>query len=294
MKFIHFSVNKQKFTGVCDENNKLVQALDISGIELRDGVLAIVELLAQGKQLPLVTAQKFNYDEIEVLAPIPLPIRNIFCVGKNYLDHVKEVAASGLGSAANSNSAAAPEFPIIFSKVPEAVIATKQPIQRHRKVTNSLDYEAELAVIIGKGGRDITAEDAMDHVFGYTIINDVSARDLQKRHQQWLIAKSLDSFAPMGPVIVTKDEIDVKNTSIKCWVNDEVRQDGNTNQFIFDIPKIIATISAGITLYPGDIIATGTPSGVGMGFTPPKFLDTADVVRIEIAGIGELINVVMD
>lgn len=182
--------------------------------------------------------------------------------------------------------------PIIFTKVPESVIGHGGSILRHANLTNQLDYEAELAVIIGSGGRGISREDAMKHVWGYTIINDVSARDLQKRHQQWHLAKSLDSFCPMGPWMVSRDEIDVNNTIIKCWVNSELRQDASTDQFIFDIPELIATISVGITLYPGDIIATGTPSGVGMGFNPPKFLQSGDSVRIEIAGIGYLENLV--
>jgi 2-keto-4-pentenoate hydratase/2-oxohepta-3-ene-1,7-dioic acid hydratase in catechol pathway len=294
MQFIHFSFDKQKFTGILDKTSQTIKAFDISGVDLKYGVLPIIEMLSSGKELPAFKDEQFNLNDVEVLAPIPFPRRNIFCVGKNYLEHVKEVAASGLGSGANNNAADVPSYPIVFSKVPETVIATNNPIQRHRHVTNCLDYEAELAVIIGKEGRGINKENAMDYVFGYTIVNDVSARDLQKRHQQWHIAKSLDTFCPMGPVIVTKDEIDVANTSIKCWVNNELRQDGNTSQFIFDIPTIIENLSAGITLYPGDVIATGTPSGVGVGFVPPRFLDTADIIKIQVEGIGELVNVVIE
>lgn len=294
MHLIHFSFDKQKFTGILDKTSQVIKSFDISGVDLKYGVLPIIEMLSAGKELPTFKDEQFSLNDVEVLAPIPFPRRNIFCVGKNYLEHVKEVAASGLGSGANSNAADVPSYPIVFSKVPETVIATNNPIQRHRHVTNCLDYEAELAVIIGKEGRGITKENAMDYVFGYTIVNDVSARDLQKRHQQWHIAKSLDTFCPMGPVIVTKDEIDIANTSIKCWVNNELRQDGNTSQFIFDIPTIIENLSAGITLYPGDVIATGTPSGVGVGFVPPRFLDTADIIKIQIEGIGELVNMVIE
>ena len=157
-------------------------------------------------------------------------------------------------------------------------------------VSEAVDYEAELAVIIGTGGRNISVEDAMAHVWGYTIVNDVTARDLQGRYSQWLVGKSQDTFCPMGPIAVTADEIDAGDTDLRCIVNGEVRQTANTRDLIFDIPTIIATISAGVTLIPGDIIATGTPAGVGIGFTPPKYLRDGDVVRIEIDGIGALEN----
>ena len=153
-----------------------------------------------------------------------------------------------------------------------------------------MDYEAELAVVIGKGGRGISKENALDHVWGYTIINDMTARDWQKRHKQWHLGKSFDTFGPMGPVVVTADDIDASNLDLKCWINGELRQNTNTRDLIFDIPTLIETISAGITLVPGDIIATGTPEGVGIGFNPPRFLKRGDVVAIEIEGIGLLEN----
>ena len=165
-------------------------------------------------------------------------------------------------------------------------------IPRHAQVTQQLDYEAELAVVIGKAGQGIKKADAMSHVFGYTIINDVTARDLQKLHRQWFIGKSLDGFCPMGPYIVTADEVDGQALDVRCWINDELRQNANTRQLIFDIPTLIETLSAGMTLQPGDIIATGTPAGVGIGFTPPRFLQSGDRVRIEIAGLGVLENTV--
>ena len=151
-----------------------------------------------------------------------------------------------------------------------------------------------MAVIIGKAGRGIKARDAFDYVWGYTIINDVTARDLQARYSQWLIGKSQDTFCPMGPVAVTRDEIDIGNTPITCHVNGELRQSSNTGLLIFDIPSIIETLSAGITLQPGDVIATGTPAGVGIGFDPPKYLKDGDVVRIEIGGIGILENQIVE
>lgn len=292
MKIATFKYSGQNFVGVVDLNNKIIKSFEISEELAKYGALNILEILANDDKLPMLSNKSFNLNEVELQAPIPRPRRNIFCVGKNYLDHVKEVAAAvGIGSA-DTSSSNAPEYPIIFSKVPESVIATNATIMRHKNVTNHLDYEAELAVIIGKEGRSISKNDAMEYVWGYTILNDVSARDLQKKHQQWHLAKSLDTFCPMGPWLVSKDEIDITNTNVRCWVNDDLRQDGNTKQFIFDIATIIENISAGITLYPGDIIATGTPSGVGMGYKPPKFLQTGDVVKITIDGIGELVNVV--
>jgi 2-keto-4-pentenoate hydratase/2-oxohepta-3-ene-1,7-dioic acid hydratase in catechol pathway len=230
-------------------------------------------------------------EDYRIIAPIPRPRRNIFCVGKNYREHAREFTASGFDSSASKD--AIPDSPIVFSKVPECVIATGEPIMFDPAVSDAIDYEAELAVIIGKGGRGIKAVEAMDHVWGYTIVNDVTARDIQSRMKQWHVGKSFDTFCPMGPWAVTADAIDLADTTIRAWVNDELRQDANTRDLIFDVPTIIETISAGITLYPGDVIATGTPAGVGIGFNPPKYLKSGDIVRIAISGIGELQNPVL-
>jgi 2-keto-4-pentenoate hydratase/2-oxohepta-3-ene-1,7-dioic acid hydratase in catechol pathway len=224
-----------------------------------------------------------------LLAPIPLPQRNIFCVGKNYHEHAKEFSQSGFDTSA-AKGEIAPSAPVVFTKAPSSVVATNDAVLPFPDLTQQLDYEAELAVIIGKGGRGISKADALNHVWGYTIVNDVTARDLQQKHRQWFLGKSMDTFCPMGPWIVTADELDSANLAIRCWINDELRQDANTSDLIFDIPTIIATISAGITLQPGDIIATGTPAGVGIGFTPPKFLKSGDVVKITVDKIGTLIN----
>lgn len=240
-----------------------------------------------GRELPPV-AETLPLDEVTLQAPIPKPRRNIFCVGKNYHDHAHEFASSGFDSSAAKG--AVPEAPIIFSKVPESVIPAGTPIQIDSTVSTAIDYEVELAVIIGKAGRNITPGDALAHVWGYTIVNDVTARDLQGLHSQWLIGKSQDSFCPMGPWAVTADEVDLADTAVRCWVNDELRQDSNTKLLIFDVPTIIAALSNGITLQPGDVIATGTPAGVGIGFKPPKYLQPGDKVRLEIGGIGVLEN----
>lgn len=232
---------------------------------------------------------ELTFDSVKLLAPIPQPKRNIFCVGKNYANHAHEFTNSGFDAGQTAKDAI-PTDPIIFSKTPETVIAHKDKIWDAAGVSDALDYEAELAVIIGKGGRGISKDDALDHIWGYTIINDMTARDWQKRHKQWHLGKSFDTFGPMGPVVVTANDIDASNLDLKCWINGELRQNTNTRDLIFDIPTLIETISAGITLVPGDIIATGTPEGVGIGFNPPRFLKRGDIVTIEIECIGILEN----
>lgn len=226
-------------------------------------------------------AFSYSIEETEILAPIPRPSKNVFCVGKNYRDHAIE-----MGSEQDI-----PTNLMMFSKAPTAVVGPDAPILRHEDVTDELDYEGELAVIIGKKGKSISKDDAFHHVFGYTILNDITARDLQSKHKQFLIGKSLDTSCPMGPFIVHKSEIEnAANLHIETRVNGEIRQDGNTEQFIFPIEEIIATLSKGTTLEPGDIIATGTPAGVGKGFNPPKFLSSGDIIEITVEGIGTLRN----
>ena len=216
------------------------------------------------------------------------PRRNIFCVGKNYHEHAQEFAKSGFDSSAATG--AIPDAPIVFSKVPDCVVGPDDAVEFDPSVSTAIDYEGELAVIIGTPGRKIAKADALKHVWGYTIVNDVTARDVQGRLKQWLVGKSFDTFCPMGPWVVTADEIDLGNTPLKTWVNGELRQNANTRDLIFDVPTIVETISAGVSLRAGDIIATGTPVGVGIGFTPPKYLKDGDRVEIEIGGIGRLAN----
>jgi len=257
---------------------------------LRDcGALALLERMAAGLPLP-ESGLSLPLSAVRLDAPFPRPRRDIFCVGKNYHAHAREFAQSGFDSSATDPGNDIPSHPIIFSKLPESVIAPGAAIQIPSAVSEAIDYEAELAVVIGRGGRGISAEQAMNHVWGYTIVNDVTARDWQQRHKQWLMGKSFDTFCPMGPWLVSADEVDGADTRVRCWVNDELRQDARTSDLIFDIPTLIETISAGITLYPGDVIATGTPVGVGIGFKPPKYLQPGDRVRIEIDGIGVLEN----
>jgi 2-keto-4-pentenoate hydratase/2-oxohepta-3-ene-1,7-dioic acid hydratase in catechol pathway len=245
-------------------------------------------LLAQGKPMP-PTSAPVALGAVKLIAPIPRPRRNVFCVGKNYHAHAREFAGSGCDSSAKSGGDI-PAVPIYFTKVPESVIGPNEPIVIVPEVSTAIDYEAELTVVIGRGGKGIKAADAMKHVWGYTIINDVTARDWQSRHSQWVLGKSFDTFCPMGPWLVSADECDGTDTGVRCYVNGEKRQDASTTDLIFDIPTLIETLSAGITLYPGDLIATGTPVGVGIGFKPPKYLKAGDVVRVEIDGIGALEN----
>lgn len=225
---------------------------------------------------------------IELLAPIPRPARNVFCVGKNYHEHAKEFAGSGFDSSAKE---VVPEAPVVFTKPSSAVIGPGRSIPNDLDPTDSTDYEGELTVVIGRGGRGIKKQDALKHVFGYTIVNDVTARTLQHKHRQWFIGKGIDGFCPLGPAILTADEMpDPTRMRLTTTVNGEVRQDASVADLIFDIPTLIETLSAGITLEPGDLIATGTPAGVGLGFTPPRFLKKGDVVSIEVTGIGKLEN----
>jgi len=287
MRVATFRVDGRRRIGELTPDGRTVRLLEFVS---EAGALPLVEAMAAGER-PFTNGTTVQLDEVALEAPIPRPRRNIFCVGKNYREHAHEFARSGFDSSAAAG--AVPDAPIIFSKVPESVIGPGDSIRIDPAVSPAVDYEAELAVVIGKGGRGIRKAEALDHVWGYTIVNDVTARDLQGRHKQWLLGKSQDSFCPMGPWLVTRDEIDLADTSVRCWVNGELRQDANTGDLIFDVPTLIETISAGLTLMPGDIIATGTPAGVGIGFNPPKYLKPGDVVRIEIAGIGVLENPVV-
>jgi 2-keto-4-pentenoate hydratase/2-oxohepta-3-ene-1,7-dioic acid hydratase in catechol pathway len=251
------------------------------------GALSLVRSLSSGGSLPREAGPRLPLSALTLRAPLPRPRRNLFCVGRNYRAHARELASSVFaGSNAEDDG-----WPIVFSKVPETVIGPFDAVRLPAKsASEQIDYESELAVVIGRGGRDIPASRALEHVFGYTIVNDVTARDVQVRHQQWHLGKSFDTFCPMGPWIVTADELDGQATRVRGWVNGELRQDGLTKDFIFGIPALIEACSRGITLYPGDIIATGTPSGVGMGFSPRKWLKAGDVMRIEIDGIGAIEN----
>jgi len=223
---------------------------------------------------------------VRVLAPIPRPAKNVFCVGWNYLEHFEE------GAKARPHVTELPSHPTFFTKAPTTVNGPYDRIPLHPGVTEKVDWEVELGVVIGRGGANIKEADAMKYVFGYTVINDVSAREVQRRHgQQWFKGKSLDGHCPMGPWIVTADTVkDWWDLRVVTRVNGAIKQDSNTRHMYFKLPRIIAELSAGMTLEPGDIISTGTPAGVGHARTPPEFLQAGDILETEIVGIGLLKN----
>lgn len=223
-----------------------------------------------------------------LLAPIPKPRKNIFGIGLNYTEHVAESART------LDTSKDLPQEPVIFSKPTTSVTGPETNIIHNQKLTKQLDYEVELAVIIGKGGKNITKETAMDHVYGYTIINDISARDC-RRAGQWIVSKGQDTFAPMGPVLVTRDEIsDPQNLNLKLSVNGVEKQNSNTKFMLFNINDLVHDLSTVFTLDTGDIIATGTPAGVGAGRNPQEFMWPGDVVEATVEGIGTLRNTIVD
>lgn len=289
MKLVTFSTGAAPRVGVVSADGDEVR--DVG--ELLPSGAGVLDVIASWDELGPVLRERSAelpstpLASVELLAPIPEPRRNVWCVGKNYREHVAEFGRSGYDTP--SRSEALPERPIMFTKATTAVTGPGALVDPGP--TTELDYEGELTVIIGKGGRGISREDAYAHVWGYTIINDVTARDVQRDHKQWLLGKSFDTHCPMGPYAVTADEIgDVTALELETTVNGERRQFAPLKDLIFDIPELIATISAGTTLLPGDLIATGTPAGVGLGFDPPRFLTSGDVVEITVTGLGTLSN----
>ena len=283
MKFATFEHNGLRRVGLVLPDVDAIRPIDATDL---------VEVIAQFDALKrsfFTGTESIPLAEVHLLAPIPVPRRNIFCVGRNYLEHADEFSRSGYEAGAKPGNG--PDaYPAVFTKPASCVVGPDAPVPTHPGVTAAVDYEGELAVIIGRGGRDIRRDQAMAHVWGFTIINDVTARDRQKNHRQWFLGKALDGFCPMGPWITTADEVTADDLQLQTWVNGELRQDANTRDLVFDIPSLIETISGGLTLQPGDIIATGTPKGVGIGFNPPRFLKPGDSVTIEISGLGSLTN----
>jgi len=285
MKLITFRHNRTVKAGVLTNNDRIIVKDD--GPDAAYAVRRLIEGETgvggwQGGEASL------DLSDVELLAPIPDPRRNIFCVGKNYYAHAKEFNDSGFDS---STKEEVPSVPVIFTKATTSVIGPNAPILSAMDPTDSVDYECELCFVISKKAHKVTKADCFDYIFGYTILNDVTARYLQQRHNQWFLGKSLDSFAPMGPSIVTIDEIgDITTSTISTTVNGEVRQQARIADLIFDIPTLMETLTATMTLLPGDIIATGTPVGVGLGFKPPKFLKAGDLVSVAVDSIGTLTN----
>lgn len=297
MRLVTFKKDGADAIGALDLETRTIIDFSKAAPDLPATMLGLIELGNSG----LVEAEKavksannnalIRLVDVMLKAPIPVPRRDVIAVGRNYHDHAKEFHNSGFDATAGAT--AVPDDPIIFTKATTSVSGPFDPIPSYLDYSNSTDYEGELAVIIGKQGRGISKADAFDYVYGYSISNDVTARSLQHQHKQWFIGKSLDGFCPMGPALLTTDEAGHPDTfHLKTEVNGEARQDSSCSALIFDIPTLIKTISAGITLLPGDIIITGTPLGVGIGFDPPLFLKSGDVVRVTIDPIGTIENTV--
>lgn len=298
MRFICFKALEEERLGVLSQDGALV--IELSGIKLSknfvdmndlvknisDCDLEIIKsILSKDTAKNLIT---YQINEIKLCSPIKRPIHDIICVGVNYKAHLEETKASF-----DKNSFKETQKTVYFSKRATEAIGPDDAIISHADIDEQLDYEVELAVIIGHKGINIPKEQAEEYIFGYTIINDISARQLQQLHNQWYRGKSLDTFTALGPIVVHKSEMPFPvELNICSRVNGELRQNSNTKHFIADIPSIIAEISKGITLEPGDIIATGTPSGVGLGFNPPRYMKPGDVVECEIEKIGVLRNIV--
>ncbi len=295
MKFISYIYDGKEGYGIVDKNSivpmaKILQHLDK---EVPENLLEFIKIYSNSliENLKALLSKEdiegIPYEQVKITAPIPYPRRNVFCLGKNYKEHALEIKSLPSGKAA------IPDYPIYFTKVADPCIGHMDKVIIPKEYSEKIDYEVELAIIIGKDGRDIPKEKAEEYIFGYTIANDITARDIQRKHSQWFKGKSLDTFTPLGPYIVHKSEISFPvELDISCKVNGEIRQKSNTRELIFDIPYIISDLSKGLTLKAGDIILTGTPAGVGMGFDPPRFLKSGDVVESYIEKIGTLVNIV--
>lgn len=287
MKLITYRVRDAEHVGVLTGDGAHVAPLpfaDMNALIDSASLSQLRTLAAQAEEAGAVIPM----DQVTLLAPIPRPRQDVLCLGMNYKAHEAEAARYDADAFTKERPVA-----VYFSKRVNEAVAPGGDIPRHAGLVEKLDYEVELAVILGKDARDVSAENAADYIFGYTIVNDVSARDLQTGHKQWYFGKSLDGFTPMGPCIVTADEIAFPPAlDISSTVNGEVRQHSNTAQFLTDIPTLLAELTAGMTLLRGTIIATGTPAGVGMGFDPPRFLKTGDTIACTIEGIGTLTNTV--
>ncbi|WP_439810750.1 fumarylacetoacetate hydrolase family protein [Bordetella bronchiseptica] len=300
MKFLTFSVQEQTRLGMLLDDNRVLDLtallaarpeLGLPGAPRNVGDLialgdaALARLREPGLLDGVDIGALPTLDAVRVQPPLAMA-RNVFCVGRNYREHIIE-GNLARGRPANSF----PEAIEFFTKAPTAVVGHGGHVKRHAGLTDSLDYEVELAIVIGRAGADIPREKALDHVFGYTIVNDITARDLQARHGQWFKGKSLDTSCPMGPVVVHRSAIpDANRLAVSLSVNGELRQQDNTSDMIFDVATVIAQLSAGMTLLPGDVIATGTPKGVGFALTPPRCLQVGDVVSASVEHIGTLTN----
>lgn len=292
MKLLTFEYEGVRKAGVLSSDEKTVIKISVEGKEF-DDVGAFIEFADESvidsvKKLSQTSKEGLNINSVKLCAPIPFPKQDIICLGINYMAHAEESARYKKEAFGGDRP-----FAVYFSKRVDEAVGDGGFINGHFDIVDSLDYEAELAVVIGKDAKNVSEEDAFDYVLGYTIINDVSARNLQTQHKQWYFGKSLDGFTPMGPWIVTADEFDNPPAlKISSKVNGELRQNSSTDLLIFGIAHVISELSRGMTLKAGTIISMGTPAGVGMGFVPPKFLKSGDVVHCEIEKIGSITNTV--
>lgn len=288
MKFVTYKYKGAEHVGVLTADESAVIPAAELGLKA-ESMLELIDKL--GGKLPAVSdnTKAIALADVKIEAPIPEPRQDVICLGLNYRDHVEEATRADAVFDVQRGDA------VYFSKRLQRAVAPGDKIDGHFDICDSLDYEVELGVIIGRDAKNVKAADAGKYIFGYTIINDVSARNLQTRHKQWYFGKSLDDFTPMGPCILSADTVSaMPELNIRCYVNGEKRQDSNTRMMIFDIPYIIEELSAGMTLKAGTVIATGTPSGVALGMDPSvqKYLVSGDVVRCEIDEIGVLENTI--
>lgn len=287
MRLANFEWDGQRRLGVVEHHD----IIDLSQSALPSDTIDLIGKWDNDKVAHAVTQGiRRKLDDVRLLAPLVLR-KDVIGVGRNYRDHAREFSDSGFDA---SEKQMIPDHPIIFSKATSSVVGPNDPIVLANDPTNTTDYEGEMAVVIGRPARNVSRDHALEHVFGWTIVNDVTARDLQKKHVQWFVGKSPDTFCPMGPWITTIDELpDIRASWMRTTVNGELRQEASIEALIFDVESLIVTLSEVMTLEPGDLIATGTGKGVGIGFDPPKYLATGDVVEISIDGIGTLRNPVV-
>ncbi|RAZ50349.1 fumarylacetoacetate hydrolase family protein [Campylobacter hyointestinalis] len=290
MKLLTYSINGIDKVGVIGFDGSVLD-ISLAGIYKKDMNDLIVTSTKDELNKLRELSQKsggLNLKNITKRAVIPYPLQDVICLGINFMEHAvesynfKKIKFDGKR-----------EYPVYFSKRVNEAVADGDTILSHSDITKSLDYEAELALIISKDAKNVSTDKALEYVFGWSIINDISSRDIQNKHKQWYYGKSLDRSLPFGPWIVTSDELDVSSLDIKSFVNGELRQNSNTSKLIFDAAYVVSDLSKGMTLKAGTIISMGTPSGVGMGFTPPKFLNSGDEVVCFIEGIGELKNIIL-
>lgn len=294
MKLVTYRVEHKIRIGLVSQDQEWVFPIESIGPEYKTMLEAVRQMTDSEKQLLEYTSRQEPYgirgaarmEDVTLLPPIPVPEQDVICLGINYMEHAEESARFKQEEFTGERP-----YAVYFSKRVDRAVADQEPIPAHADMVDSLDYEAELAIIIGKDAKNVPPEQVKDYIFGYTVMNDVSARSIQNRHQQWYFGKSLDGFTPMGPCILTTESVDYPpRLVIRSYVNGELRQDSNTGLLIFGLDHIVSELSQGMTLKAGTIISTGTPAGAGIGFNPPKFLHSGDVVVCEVEGIGKITN----